>query len=44
MTASFGVQDTHLFTDLKLVHERLLKLMAQHVKLIDQENQSGSRF
>lgn len=31
MTASFEVQDTHLFTDLKLVHARLLKLMGQAI-------------
>jgi hypothetical protein len=44
MTSSFEVQDTHLFTDLKLTHERVLKLMAQHMELIDSENNAGNRF
>ena len=44
MTASFEVQDTHLYTDLKLVHERLLKLMAQHAYLVDGESDASNRF
>ena len=44
MTASFEVQDTHLFNDLKLVHERLLELMAQNAHLIDGESSAGSCF
>jgi len=44
MTASFVVQDSHLFTDLKLTHERLLKLMAQNSHLMDGESLAGRQF
>jgi hypothetical protein len=44
MTASPLLQETDLFTDLKLTHERVLKLMAQHMELIDTENNAGNRF
>jgi hypothetical protein len=44
MTASPLLQETDLFTDLKLTHERVLKLMAKHMELIDSENNAGNRF
>jgi hypothetical protein len=44
MTASPLLQETDLFADLKLTHERILKLMAQHVGLIDGESSAGNRF
>jgi hypothetical protein len=44
MTASPLLQETDLFADLKLTHERILKLMSQHMDLIDSENNAGNRF
>ena len=43
-TASRLLQDTHLFTDLRILHDRALKLMEQHAGLVDLENRSGNRF
>jgi len=44
MSASLLLQETDLFSDLELTHERILKLMSQHMKLIDSENNAGNRF
>jgi len=33
-----------LFTDLRILHDRALKLMEQHAGLVDLENRSGNRF
>ena len=44
MSASPMLQETDLFADLRLTHERILKLMAQHVGLIDSEGSAGNRF
>ena len=44
MTASPLLQETELFADLKLTHERILKLMSQHMGLIDGESSAGNRF
>jgi hypothetical protein len=43
-TASPMLQGTHLFTDLRILHDRILKLMEQHVGMIDAENKSGNLF
>jgi hypothetical protein len=43
-TASPLLQSTHLFTDLRILHDKVLELMEQHVGMIDSENKSGSRF
>jgi len=43
-TASPMLQGTHLFTDLRLLHDKVLKLMEQHVGMLDSENKSGSQF
>ena len=43
-TASPLLQGTHLFTDLRILHDRALKLMEQHAGLVDLENRSGNRF
>ena len=39
MSASPMLQETHLFADLRILHERILKLMSQNVGLIDSERQ-----
>jgi hypothetical protein len=44
MSASPLLQETDLFSDLELTHERILKLMSQHIELIDSENNAGNRF
>jgi len=44
MSVSPLLQETDLFADLKLTYERVLKLMAQHVGLIDSESNAGNRF
>jgi hypothetical protein len=44
ITASPLLQGTQLFTDMRILHDRVLKLMEQHVGLIDSENRTGSRF
>ena len=43
-TASPMLQGTRLFTELRILHDRGLKLMEQYVGMIDPENASGSRF
>ena len=43
-TASTMLQGTQLYTDLRILHDRILKLMEQHVGMIDAENKSGNRF
>jgi hypothetical protein len=43
-TASPLLQGTHLFTDLRILHDKVLKLMEQYVRMIDSENRSGSQF
>ena len=43
-TASPMLQGTHLFTDLRILHDKVLKLMEQHVGGIDPENSRGSWF
>jgi hypothetical protein len=38
------LKGTHLFTDLRILHDKVLKLMEQHVGLIDGESSSGRQF
>ena len=44
MNASPLLQQTALFSDLKLTHERLLKLISENIAMIDSENRTGSLF
>jgi hypothetical protein len=42
ITASPLLQGTHLFTDLRILHDKVLKLMKQHVELSDLVSNAGS--
>jgi len=44
MNASPLLQQTALFSDLKLTHECLLKLISENIAMIDSENRTGSLF
>jgi hypothetical protein len=43
-TASPLLQGTHLFTDLRILHDKVLNLMEEHVGIIDSESKSGNQF
>jgi hypothetical protein len=37
------LRGTHLFSDLRMLNDRMLKLIEQHVGMIDTENSVGQR-